>query len=191
MYSDGKNRLIDIQGVLINFDIISAKFCCDLEKCKGACCFLNGGKGAPLAQDEIETIKSIYQIIKDELSEKSIDVVQTRGIFEGSPGEYNINCIDDRDCIFVYYENKIAKCAIERAYINGRIKWRKPLSCHLYPIRINHFGGDVLRYSRISECMPAIKNGSNKMINLIDFLKEPLIRKYGLKWFEEIKNYSD
>jgi hypothetical protein len=183
--------LVSINSVIINEDVFTSKFCCNLEECKGICCCLKGGRGAPLNDDELQILEDVYNKIKDRLAKQSIDVIISKGLYEGSPGDYYINCIDDRDCIFVYYDNKIAKCIIEKAFIEGVIEWKKPISCHLYPIRINNFGGDVLRYSRISECQPAVKRGKENDINLIDFLKEPLIRKYGEKWYEELKSMSD
>ena len=126
------------------------------------------------------------------MNSKALEVANTQGLYEGAPGEYFVTCIDDEDCIFVYYdEKKIAKCLIEKAFNEGKVSWKKPISCHLYPIRINNFGGDVLRYSRISECKSAAKYGKEKNIELIDFLKEPLERKYGAKWYAKLKNKLD
>ncbi len=179
--------MIEIDSVWINGDVIDSKFCCNLDKCKGICCCLEGGKGAPIDENEIPILEKIYPLVKDELNPKSLAVIEKNGLYEGSDGEYYINCIDDEDCIFVYYENKIAKCILEKVFLEGRTDWKKPISCHLYPIRINKFGGDVLRYSKISECKPAVKFGKAKDVVMIDFLKEPLERKYGSEWYGKLK----
>jgi hypothetical protein len=179
--------MIEIDSIWINSDVIDSKFCCNLEKCKGICCCLKGGRGAPLDDSETKILDSIFPLIKDEMDEKSLAVIDKLGLYEGNPGDYYVTCIDDEDCVFVYYDNNIAKCIIEKAFNEGKIDWKKPVSCHLYPIRINNFGGDVLRYSRISECKPAAKFGKEKNVELIDFLKEPLERKYGKKWYEKLK----
>ncbi len=179
--------MIEIDSIWLNSDVVSSKFCCNLEKCKGVCCCLKGGRGAPIDDAEIKIIENIYPLIKDELNEKSLEVIKKQGLYEGDPGEYYLNCISDEDCIFVYYENEIAKCILEKAFNEGKTDWKKPISCHLYPIRINNFGGDVLKYSQISECKPAKKCGKEKDVQLIDFLQEPLERKYGKKWYAKLK----
>jgi hypothetical protein len=181
--------LINIDSILLNDDIVTSKFCCDLSECKGVCCCLIGGRGAPINDDESEILKEVYKKIEDTLSPAAIEVIKKEGLYEGTSGELYITCIKDRDCIFVYHENKIAKCLIEKAFNEWKISWRKPISCHLYPIRINYFGGDVLKYSKIPECKPAVKNGKEKNIFMIEFLKEPLIRKYGQKWYDELNAY--
>jgi hypothetical protein len=183
--------LVSVDSVIINEDLFTSKFCCNLAECKGICCCLKGGRGAPLRDDEIAILDEVLKKIKPSLPKESIDVINSSGFYEGSQGEYYINCINDADCIFVYYEEKIAKCAIERSFKKGEIEWRKPISCHLYPIRINNFGGDVLKYSKISECQPAVKHGKEKNVFILDFLKDPLIRNYGENWYNELKTYFD
>ena len=91
------------------------------------------------------------------LSEDKKRSIEELGFYEGESGDYATTCIDDKDCVFVYREKGIAKCAIEKAFNEGKISFRKPISCHLYPIRVNKFGGDILRYHEISECKPAVK----------------------------------
>lgn len=179
--------MIEIDSVWINTDVITSKFCCNLNKCKGICCCLEGGKGAPVDSSEVEILQEIYPIIKSELNSRSISIIEKYGFVEKEEDQLYLNCIDNKDCIFVYYDNNIAKCVLEKLYNEGKTKWKKPISCHLYPIRINKFGGDVLRYSRISECKDGVKNGNAKNILLIDFLKEPLERKYGKNWYIKLK----
>jgi len=179
--------MIEIDSVWINNDVLIAKFCCNLEKCKGICCCLKGALGAPIEESEAKTLDAIFPIIKDEMNNASLEVVRNNGLYEGTNGDYYITCIDDADCIFVYYDNNIAKCLLEKAYNEGKTKWKKPISCHLYPIRINNLGGDVARYSVIPECKDAVRFGNEKNVELIDFLKEPLERRYGKDWYKKLK----
>ena len=183
--------MIEVESIIINDDVVSSKFCCDLSKCLGICCCLKGGRGAPIDDDEIPFLQQAFDKVKEFLPEQSLEVIKNEGIYEGNPGNYYITCVNDADCVFVYYDKGLAKCAIEKGFFEGIVTWRKPISCHLYPIRIIKFGGDVLRYSMINECNPAVKYGNKKNIFLIDFLKEPLTRKYGSDWYNNFKNYCD
>jgi hypothetical protein len=124
------------------------------------------------------------------MSENKRMAIERLGFYEGEPGDYATTCIDNEDCIFVYREDGIAKCAIERAFNDGRVTFRKPISCHLYPIRINRFGGDVLRYHEIAECKPAIEKGRKENINVVNFVRSALVRNYGEKWFDELVRSS-
>lgn len=108
------------------------------------------------------------------------------GFYEGEPGDYATTCVDDEDCVFVYHDNGIAKCAIERAYNEGKVSFRKPISCHLYPIRVRSFAGDILRYHEIAECKPAVAKGDSEKIGVIEFLKDALIRRYGEEWYNRL-----
>jgi hypothetical protein len=179
--------MIEIDSVWINNDVLIAKFCCNLEKCKGICCCLKGARGAPIEESEAKILDSIFPIIKDEMNNASLEVVRNEGLYEGKNGDYYITCIGDEDCIFVYHDNNIAKCLLEKMYNEGKTNWKKPISCHLYPIRISNFGGDVARYSVIPECKDAVKFGNEKNVKLIDFLKEPLERHYGKDWYKKLK----
>ena len=179
--------MIEIDSIWINSDVLTVKFCCNLEKCKGVCCCLKGARGAPIEESEAKILDSIFPIIKDEMNNASLEVVRDQGLYETLDGEYCITCLGDEDCIFVYHDNNIAKCLLEKVYNEGKTNWKKPISCHLYPIRINNFGGDVLRYSVISECKDAVQFGKKNNVPLIDFLQEPLERRYGKDWYKKLK----
>lgn len=179
-----------IIGEAVIDDVVGrTSFCCDLKKCKGACCTLPGGRGAPLEDDEVLELQKAYPIAREYLSQRALDAIEGQGMVEGSPGSYTTTCIDHRDCVFVYHDGDIAKCSLERAYEEGRTDWRKPLSCHLFPIRIRTFGQDFIRYEQIDECEPGRNLGIVKLAKLHDFLKEPLTRKYGETWYQEFLNY--
>lgn len=179
-------ELLVIDNVAIEGNLPDRKFACDVLKCKGACCSLPGGRGAPLVDSEIEEIRETLPAVLPMLSEKKSKTIEQFGFYEGEKGDYATTCVDDIDCIFVYRENEIAKCAIERAFNEGKVSFRKPISCHLYPIRVNQFGGDILRYHEISECKPGIKRGKSENVSVIEFVKAALVRLYGEEWFNKL-----
>jgi hypothetical protein len=174
-----------IGEAVVDDAIVHTDFCCDLERCKGACCTLEGGRGAPLEDDEVLEIEKAYPIVKQYLDEKNIRTIETTGLYSGPRGDYATNCIEERDCVFVCYEEAIAKCSFEKAYMNGEIDWQKPISCHLFPIRIRHMGQDFVRYEVIDECAGGRTHGTEEQLKLHDFLEAPLVRKYGEAWYNK------
>ena len=178
-----------IGEAVIDDEVGKELFCCDVKKCKGACCTLPGGRGAPLEDDEVQEIRTAYPFAKQYLSQRNIDFIHAHGMVEGSSGGYATTCIDNRDCVFVYYDNDVARCALERANEEGLTGWRKPLSCHLFPIRVRSFGKDSLRYDRIAECEPGRKRGEAEQVRVREFLKMPLVRKYGEQWYRSFLDY--
>jgi hypothetical protein len=179
-----------IEDLLVEEDLTTALFNCDLEKCKGACCTFPGETGAPLLDSEVELCKEAYPIVKEYLSERNIAYIEKHGVTEGTKGSYSTVCINNRDCVFVYFDGDIAKCAIEKGYFAKKLDFRKPLSCHLYPIRVSKFGVNYLYYSQIEECQPGRKKGQLENIPLYATLKEALIRAYGSDWYEIFVSYS-
>ncbi len=196
-------ELVVIDGVAIEGSLLTRKFCCNLLKCKGACCSLPGGRGAPLQDEEIEEIRSALPEVLPLLSLEKRRAIDTSGFFEGVQGDYATTCIDDKDCVFVFREKGIAKCALEKAFNDGKTEFRKPISCHLYPVRVNRFGprtgtgradstkDDVLRYHEISECRPAVEKGEAENIGVVEFLKPALARRYGEVWYNKLESYSN
>jgi len=179
-------ELIVIDDVAVEGNLLDRKFACDVLKCKGACCSLPGGRGAPLLDSEIGQIAVALPEILPTLSNEKRRVIEDLGFYEGEAGDYATTCVDDEDCIFVYKKNGIAKCAMEWAFFDGKTNFRKPISCHLYPIRVNKFGGDVLRYHQIPECKPAIEKGEAQNVDVVEFVKDALIRLYGEEWYEKL-----
>ncbi len=169
--------------------VAEVSFSCDLAKCKGACCFLEGGRGAPLEDDEILEIEKAYPRVREYLSRQSISTIESSGMYEGVRGDFATTCINDRECVFAYFEDGIARCSFERAFREQKTDWRKPLSCHLFPVRIRSFGRDVVRYEEIEECHPGRVRGREQEVPLREFLREPLIRKYGEEWYDEFIAY--
>jgi hypothetical protein len=146
--------------------------------------------GAPVKKEEIEEIEKILPVIKKYLIQKNIDEIEKNGFYEMKDGEILITSVNNHDCVFSFYDNTIAKCAIERAYFDGKVEFRKPISCHLFPIRVTDFSGDVLRYEKFSECAPALEKGKEENITIAEFCKDSLIRLYGEDWYNKLMNYS-
>ena len=178
--------MFPILDIIADDAVATARFACDLGACHGACCTMAGGRGAPITDAEKEAVIAAIPVASPYLSERNRGVIATLGAVEGSPGDWATRCIDDRDCVFVYYEGSVAKCAIERAHFNGQSEFRKPLSCHLFPIRVSEvFGTDYLRYEEIPECRPALANGRKKGVLLYQFLKDALVRAYGEEFYAD------
>ncbi|ULB33939.1 MULTISPECIES: DUF3109 family protein [Proteiniphilum] len=180
--------MIQIQNTLISDDIFEEQFICNLCKCKGQCC-VEGESGAPLTREEFEQIKEILPDIRDELSAKAIELINDQGIaYIDNDGELVTSIIEGKECVFTYFdENGVCKCAIDKAYREGRISVQKPISCHLYPIRLNEYNNfTAVNYQRWYLCKPALNLGQKEGIPLYRFLKEPLIRRFGEDWYNEL-----
>lgn len=180
--------MLAVGSVIISDNILNQYFTCDISCCKGACCVV-GDAGAPLEEEEISVLEDCLEKIKPFMSEKSIEVVAKIGVFDyDMEGVLVTPLVNDSECIFVYFEENAAKCAIEKAYLEGKIGFQKPISCHLYPIRVtknDYF--EVLNYHKWDICKAARKRGKILNISLLDYLKEPLIRKYGNEWIKKMK----
>ena len=179
--------LISVEEVLVRPEIADTLFVCDVAKCKGACCTFESKYGAPLRREEIGKIDNILDIVKRYLPIRNIEEIESNGFYEEVDNELLIRSVDDKECVFVYYENDIARCGIEKAYNNDHTKFKKPISCHLFPIRISDFGGDVLRFEKIDECKPAFEKGAQENITVAEFCEEPLERYFGKQWYSELK----
>ncbi len=184
-----KYKFIEIDGTLINNDIVDIKFSCDLEKCKGACCTMESEYGAPLKEDEIYEIRKNLPVILDYLPAEHAEAIRKEDFWEKKFDQLMTKSINDRECVFVYYDGDIAKCGIEKAFFDGKVDFRKPISCHLFPIRISNHGGNILRFEHYSECEPAIINGIEKNISTAEFCKDAIIRFFDKDWFEKLKSY--
>jgi len=183
--------MILIDKILMDADILKSEFLCDLSICKGACCTFPGDKGAPVKDNEVEIMHQCLAAASEYLSERNLKYIEKHGIVEGEKGDYTTVCIKNRDCVFVYFDSGIAYCALERSYLNGKIEFRKPISCHLFPIRVGNFNGTYLYYSKIDECKPARERGKQNQVHLTKCLKEALVRAYGDKWYSILAEYIE
>lgn len=182
--------MIAINNTLVSEELFEKKFVCDLAACKGACC-VAGESGAPLDKDELHIIDTIIDKVKPYMVKKGIKAIEKQGAYViDSDGDYTTTLVGPgAECAFVFFdENNIAKCAIEQAYYDGKISWKKPISCHLYPVRITkHRAYDAVNYDKWSVCKPACECGEKLDVPVYKFLKEPLIRKYGKNWFKDLE----
>lgn len=148
-----------------------------------------GDAGAPVSKNEIPVVNKAFRELKDELDFEAVEVAERNGVVLGTAKNgYEISCIDSGECIFVQKdENGVAKCAIQKAYYEGRFGWEKPVSCHLYPLRLKQIGGlEYANFEYISElCSAACQRGEKEGIYLAEFLKDALTRRYGEEWYRE------
>lgn len=182
--------MILIDKILIDDELPRIKFACDLKSCKGACCTFPSDYGAPVADSEVDIINAILGQVKPYLSKRSLQEIEKRGAVEGKPGDYSTVSINKRDCVFVYWDGDVAKCAIEKAYFDKKIAFRKPVSCHLFPIRVSDYGGTYLYYQRFNECDSALVKGHEENVRLVNFLKESISREYGKDWYAKLHEYT-
>ncbi len=182
--------VIPIDNILLDESILQQPFLCDLKKCKGACCTVEGGDGAPLLDEEIPAIRQAIPAVLPLLNSEVRQIVEQQDFYEGKEGDWATRCIDDKDCVFVVYEGAVAKCALEKAYFNGQTEFRKPISCHLFPIRVADFGGDYLYFERTSECQPAFDNGKDNDVHLFEMTREGLERLYGTEWYARLLEFA-
>jgi len=182
--------MIKIDETLISEDVFDVAFACDLAKCNGMCC-VKGDGGAPLEESEVQILKDIYPTVKPYLTAEGIDVIEKKGTSMDEDGQMVTPLIDaqkHKPCVYVYYDNGIALCGIEKAYIDGKLDWQKPVSCHLYPIRVNKLGEyDAINYSKWSICKPACEKGKKTGIPVYKFVKDALIRKFGDEFYEKME----
>jgi len=186
------DNLILIDKVLVRKEVTSTCFACDLSKCKGACCTLESEYGAPLLKEEIPLMEKNLSAAFEYLPEEHKNKIQKDGFWEEKDGELFTKSLNNKACVFVYYdENKIAKCALEKAFYEGKSDFIKPISCHLFPIRISKFGGDVLRYEKFGQCEPALENGEKSKTTIAQFCKTSLIRLYGENWYKKLTDQME
>ena len=183
--------MIALGHTLVSEDVFDKKSVCDLNACKGECC-VAGDSGAPLNKNELKVLDSVYPLVKPYMNQKGIAAVEKQGtyILDGD-GDYTTTLVNEgAECAFVYFDNKnIAKCAIEKAYLEGKVDWKKPISCHLYPIRITEYKEyDAVNYHNWHICKPACECGQQLNVPVFKFLKDPLTRKYGAEWYEELES---
>ncbi len=184
--------MIIVENTLISENIVDRKFVCDISKCKGECC-VSGDAGAPLEESEIPVLEKFYPFYKEYMTEKGVKTIRKHGFYElGNDREYLTPLVREGNyCAYVYFDGEIAKCAIEKAYMEGKINFKKPISCHLYPIRITSFKDvDALNYHDWDICQSACNLGEELNIPVYKFLEEPLKRKYGEDWYRELDEYK-
>src|SRR5690606_21579207 len=182
-------NMIQIDDKLISQDICSEEFVCNLSKCKGVCC-VEGDIGAPLNKEETVILdRSVYQV-KPYLRTEVVEAIKAQGtwVFDPNDGDYVTPMVEGRECAYVIFDDKgITKCGIEKAYEDGAVDWQKPISCHLYPIRVDEYRTfTALNYHKWDICAPACTLGKELQVPVYKFLKTPLIRKYGKEFYDTL-----
>ncbi|PKP45332.1 MAG: DUF3109 domain-containing protein [Bacteroidetes bacterium HGW-Bacteroidetes-11] len=180
--------MIAIDNTLNSDDLHKVCFVCDLKKCKGACC-VEGDAGAPLEEHEISELEDNLDRIKPFMRPDGIRAVEQMGVFDfDAHGHYVTPLINGAECAFVVFDDEgIAACAIEKAWEAGASHFRKPVSCHLYPVRISKYNDfDAVNYHEWHICRPALEFGKKLNVPMYVFLKDSLIRKYGEKWYKDL-----
>jgi hypothetical protein len=180
--------MIQIDDKLLSFDIFEKHFCCDLPKCLGACC-VDGQSGAPLEPNEIEMLEMELAQIKPYLKPSGLEAINQQGVaIRDLDGDMVTPLIEDEECAYSIEENGITFCAIEKAWFDGKVKFRKPISCHLYPIRAKKYSSFIaLNYDQWSICQPARQLGEKEGIPVFRFLKGAITRAYGEDFYKELE----
>jgi hypothetical protein len=186
--------MLVIEDKVISDDVVEEQFVCDLNACKGACC-VEGELGAPLNEEETKILEDIYEKVKPYLLKEGIAAIEKQGkwVLTEEAEKYNTPLMKKGGCAWMNYDkNGVVICGIEKAYNDGIISWKKPVSCHLYPIRITKqrkTGYDMINYERWHVCKAACKNGKALKVPVYKFLKDALIRKYGEEFYNVLEQY--
>ncbi|MDR0982860.1 MAG: DUF3109 family protein [Culturomica sp.] len=179
--------MVEIGDVLVSLDVLEKKFSCDLNECHGVCC-LDGDAGAPLEKHEIAAIRKNYSAIRNFMKESGVEAVKQQGYYMcDQEGDTVTPLIKGMECAYSIVENGNYCCAFEKAWIQGKSNFRKPISCHLYPIRIIKLSArKALNYHSWNVCKAAVDKGEREGVYLYEFLKEPLTAMFGKDWYEEL-----
>lgn len=180
--------MIEIDDKIVSLDILTENFVCDLKACKGECC-VDGNSGAPLEEDEVAVMEAEFEVYKPYMKPEGVAAVERDGVMVlDEDGDLTTTLIDGAECAFSFEEGGITFCAIERAWKEGKTMFRKPVSCHLYPIRVAKFSNGTygLNYHRWSVCVPAVKYGNKLGVPVYRSLKEPIIRRFGEEFYEAL-----
>lgn len=180
--------MIQIDDTIIALDVIEESFICDLSACMGECC-VEGDAGAPLENDEVEKLREVLPLVWNDLSPKAREVIEKTDVaYKDEDGEMVTSIVNGKDCVFTYYDEKgVCKCAVEKAYREGKTDFYKPISCHLYPIRLQRYRDfTAVNYHRWGICKAATLLGKKEGVKIYQFLKEPLVRRFGPEWYEQL-----
>lgn len=179
--------MLRIDDTIFSLDILEKKFACDLPKCLGNCCRY-GDSGAPLSKDESKILKEIWPVVKPYLRSVGVKSIEEQGTSVTDPDNDLVTpLIDNRECAYTVISDNIYMCGIEQAYIEGKVSFRKPLSCHLFPAKLKYFSDfKAINYSELPVCDDARRKGQSKGIYVYEFLKEPLTRALGKKMYKEL-----
>ena len=184
--------MFQLGKTIVSEDILEKEFVCNLSACKGACC-VDGDAGAPLSKEETKILEEIYTKIKPFLRPQGIAAIEAQGTWRiGTDGDLETPLVEEKDCAYVIYDGTTALCGIEQAYNQGVVKWKKPISCHLYPVRVKDFTEfAAVNYDKWDICDPACSLGKELEVPVYKFVKEALIRRFGDDWYAELEKVAD
>ena len=181
--------MFELGKTVVSEEILENHFVCDLNACKGACC-VDGSAGAPLEEGETQILQDLFENIAPFLRPEGVKAIRDQGAFvKGEDGDWETPLINKQECAYVVFNEKgIAQCGIENAHRAGSVKWQKPVSCHLYPVRIREYTMlTAVNYHKWEICDPACSLGDTLKVPIYKFVKEALIRKFGADWYEELE----
>ena len=185
--------MFQLGKTLVSEDIIEKDFVCNLSACKGACC-IDGEAGAPLNEEEVKILQDVYPKVKPFMRQQGIDAVEDQGTsIVTKDGELETPLINNADCVYVAFDDKgTALCAIEEAYNQGLVNWKKPISCHLYPIRVQDYSEfSAVNYHKWEICNDACALGKELQVPVYKFVKQALVRKFGEDWYAELEKVAE
>lgn len=180
--------MLQIQNTIVTLDLAEEFFCCDLEKCLGACC-IEGDAGAPVTIDEVAKIEEALPVVEPEMLPRAVEEVRQNGVaYVDQEGDLVTTILDGRNCAFTCYApGGICLCALEKAFREGKTGFKKPASCSLYPLRLTTYPTfTAVNYHRWKICRDAVANGRKKGIRLYQFLRGPLTERFGKEWYDEL-----
>ena len=183
--------MIIVDEIEVDQQVLEARFACDVLQCKGACCTLQGGSGAPLLDDELDEVVRAFPVVEKYLPQEHRDEIKRSGYVEKNGNHFSTTCLGRCACVFVCYEGDVAQCSFEKAFLAGELPWRKPVSCHLFPIRIVAGPNIRLRFEYIAECSAALERGDRENIPLPLFLRDAFSRLYGKEWYQRFLDLSE
>ncbi|MBS1535562.1 MAG: DUF3109 family protein [Bacteroidetes bacterium] len=183
--------MFQLGKTIVSEDILEKEFVCNLSACKGACC-VDGDAGAPLSKEETKILEEIFPQVKPFLRPEGIAAIEAQGTWRvGTDQDLETPLIDEKDCAYVIFDGQTALCGIEQAYNQGKVNWKKPVSCHLYPIRIKDFTEfAAVNYDKWDICDDACSLGKELQVPVYKFVKEALIRRFGEDWYAELETVA-
>jgi hypothetical protein len=183
--------MFQLGKTIVSEEILEREFVCNLSACKGTCC-IDGDAGAPLQEEETTILEAIYPKVKPYLRPEGIAAIEAQGTWvKGEDGDFETTLIDGKDCAYVIFDGATALCGIEQAYNEGIVDWKKPVSCHLYPIRVKDFTEfTAVNYDKWYICDDACTLGKELQLPVYKFVKEALIRRFGEDWYLELEKVA-
>lgn len=183
--------MVEIDGKVISLDVITEKFSCDLARCRGACC-VHGESGAPLDDDEVTSLMKEFRAIRKVLRPEGIDAILQQGTSVLDADQEMVTpLVDGKECAYAIFEDGIARCGIELAFEMGLSKFRKPVSCHLYPVRVKRYHQlTAVNYDQWGICEPARIHGEKQDMQVFRFVREGIERKFGIEFYKKLEILS-